>query len=141
MNKTSTKYCNCLYHSVNALARQMTKIAEEEFAVTGLAPSYVFLLMSINEKPGIQPKELSEWLQLTPSTVTRLVEKMEVRGFVRRKSSGRITEVFPSRKCEEVDAKIKEAWRSLYDRYSRVLGQDTEELTRAVATAVRKLSE
>ena len=77
MEKTKSKYCGCLYYSVNALSRVMTKIADEEFGVTGLSSSYAFLLMTVNEKPGIQPKEISQHMQLTPSTVTRLVEKME----------------------------------------------------------------
>lgn len=139
MGKEDSKYCGCLYYAANALGRMMTKMAEEEFAITGLAPSYAFLLMSVNEKPGIQPKELSEQMQLTPSTVTRLIEKMELRGFVERKSLGRITEVYPTAKSKELDPKIKEAWRSLYQRYSSILGNQVDDLTGAVYNAVKKL--
>ena len=85
MQETKSKYCGCLYYSSNALARMMTKMADEEFAVTGLTSSYAFLLMSVNAKPGIQPMELSEHVQLTPSTITRLIEKMEVKQLLERK--------------------------------------------------------
>ena len=140
MGEKDSKYCNCLYYSANALGRVMTRIAEEEFAITGLSPSYAFLLISVNEKPGIQPKELSEQMQLAPSTVTRLLEKMEFRGFVERKSAGRITEVYPTIKSKELDPKIKEAWLNLYKRYSDILGDEVNDLTGAVYNAVKKLS-
>jgi len=139
MGTADSKYCECLYYSANALGRVMTKMAEEEFAVTGLAPSYAFLLMSVNESPGIQPKELSKQLQLSPSTVTRLVEKMELREFVERKSVGRRTEVYPTRKSIELDTEIKEAWMNLYRRYSDILGEEADDLTGAIYDAVKKL--
>jgi DNA-binding MarR family transcriptional regulator len=134
-----SKFCNCLYYAANALGRVMTKMAEEEFAMTGLAPSYAFLVMSVVEKPGIQPKELSEQMQLTPSTVTRLLEKVELKGFVERRSVGRRTEVYPTEKSRELDPKIRKAWQSLYTRYSRVLGDGANALTRAVYDAAKKL--
>jgi DNA-binding MarR family transcriptional regulator len=140
MENKDSKYCNCLYYSANALGRVMTKMAEEEFAITGLTPSHAFLLMSINDKPGIHPKELSEQMQLTPSTVTRLIEKMENRGFVQRKAIGRITEVHPTTKSKELDPKIKEAWQNLYKRYSSILGKEGDSLTGSVYNAVKKLS-
>lgn len=140
MGNEDSKYCSCLYFSANALGRVMTKMAEEEFIITGLTPSYVFLLMSVNEKPAIQPKELSEQMQLTPSTVTRLIEKMESKGFVERKSVGRITKVYPTAKGEALVPKIKEAWLNLYKRYSSIIGDGVDELTGAVYNAVKKLS-
>jgi DNA-binding MarR family transcriptional regulator len=123
MKHEHSKYCQCLYYSANALARVLTKLAEEEFAVTGLAPSYAFLLMAVNDKPGIQPSEISAQMQLTASTVTRLIEKMEHRGFVERKFIGKFTKVYPTSKSKKLDKKIHEAWANLYKRYSDLLGE------------------
>jgi len=53
MEKKKSVDCTCLHYSVNASARVITKIAEEEFAPTGLAPSYTFLLMTVNWNPGV----------------------------------------------------------------------------------------
>ena len=140
MHKHS-KYCNCLYYSANALARVLTKMAEEEFAITGLAPSYAFLLMAANDKPGIQPKEISEQMQLTASTVTRLIEKMEHRGFLERKSAGKFTKVYPTAKSKKLDKKIHAAWTSLYQRYSDLLGEELgKKLTAATYKAGQKLA-
>ncbi len=142
MENQSSKYCNCLYHSVNALSRLLTKMADEEFAVTGLTSSYALLLMSVNEKPGIQPKEISGEMQLTPSTVTRLIEKLEMKGLVERRNSGRCTLVYPTQKGIEKNNIIKDAWASLHSRYSELLGKEkTQLLTSEVASSIRELDE
>lgn len=141
VEQDKSKYCYCLYYSANALSRTMTKIADEEFALTGLTSSYAFLLMTVNAKPGIQPKEISMQMQLTPSTVTRLIEKMEHRGYVQRKHSGRITEVYPTPSGLKLQPKIKKAWTNLYQRYSDVLGKKHgDKLTNEIYSAQQKLS-
>lgn len=124
MESTKSKYCNCLYHSANAFARVMTKMADEAFAPTGLSTSYAFLLMTVNESPGIQPKAISCQMQLTPSTVTRLIEKMEYRGLLERKSKGRATEVFPTENALALRPVLKTAWQSLYRQYTDILGKE-----------------
>lgn len=140
MENCKSKYCGCLYYSTNALARIMTKLADEEFAITGLTSSYAFLLMTVNEKPGIQPKEISYQMQLTPSTVTRLIEKMEFRGYLKRKHVGRTTEVYPTKQSEALQSKIKEAWRNIYKRYSDVLGESkAKQLTALINEANEKI--
>jgi DNA-binding MarR family transcriptional regulator len=115
-------------------------MAGEEFTTSGLAPSYAFLLMTVNDKPGIQPTEISAHMQLTPSTVTRLIEKMEHRGLLERKSVGKFTKVYPTEKSKKLDKKIHEAWASLYKRYSALLGeQKSRALTTKVYQASKKL--
>ena len=71
MTKSNTILHNCLYFTANSLARVITRMAEEEFRATGLSPSHAFLVMLVNDKPGIGQKELCEQLYLAPSTVTR----------------------------------------------------------------------
>ena len=67
MEKKAEKYLhNCLYFTANSLARQISRLADEEFRLTGLSPSHAFLLMLVNEKPGITQKELGLALNLAP---------------------------------------------------------------------------
>ncbi len=142
MEKNDSTYCKCLYYSANALARIMTKMADEAFASTGLSSSYAFLLMTVNRKPGIRPKEISEHMQLTPSTITRLVEKMEHKGLIERKSVGKFTEVHPTNEGRKLYHPIKEAWASLYQDYSKMLGKEEgDELTAAIYEASKKLEQ
>lgn len=140
MEKAKSKYCNCLYHSANALSRVMTKISDEEFASVGLSSSHAFLLMTVNEKQGIQPTEISQQMQLTPSTVTRLIEKMEYRGFVKRESIGRSTEVYSTDSAKALQPKLKKSWQNLFKRYSEILGKEVaEKLTTEIYSASQKM--
>jgi len=142
MTKCESKYCGCLYYSSNALARVMTRLAEEEFASTGLTPSYAFVLMTVSSQPGIQPKDLSTHMQLTPSTVTRLVEKLEFRGLVERKNTGRSTEIHPTSKGQELIGIIERSWKNLYERYSNQIGEEeAKELTQKMNDALDKLTQ
>ncbi|MDX1618552.1 MAG: MarR family transcriptional regulator [Balneolaceae bacterium] len=135
-----SKYSSCLYYSSNALSRVLTKMADEAFQAVGLSPSYAFLLMTVNERPGIQPSEISRELELTPSTVTRLVEKMENRGFLKRTSVGRATKVEPLQKSLDMQGRLQEALDDLNDRCAEVLGDRySEVLTEMTYTAVEKL--
>ena len=138
--KGKSKYCNCLYFSSNALARAMTKIADEEFSSTGLTTSYAFLLMTVNDKSGIQPTEISEQMMLTPSTVTRLIDKMENKKFVRREYEGKTTRVYPTEKSLVLDKKLRESWHKLFVKYADILGENMSiDLTTDISKAVEKL--
>ncbi|MEM9894822.1 MAG: MarR family transcriptional regulator [Bacteroidota bacterium] len=118
----------------------MTKISDEEFAVIGLSSSYAFLLMTVNEKQGIQPGEISQQMQLTPSTVTRLIEKMEYKGLLKRQSVGRTTEVYSTEKGLKLQPELKQVWQRLFKRYSEVLGKETAaKLTADIYASSQKL--
>lgn len=129
-----------MYYSINNLSKVLSEMADEAFKTTGLAPSYGFLLMAANDNPGIQPSDLSRILRLKPSTITRLIEKMEYQGYLERKSEGRATHVFPTEKCRKMDNDLREAWQHLKDDYTSVLGERyTEVLTEMSAKAVEQL--
>lgn len=130
----------CLYFTVSKLSRAITKMAEEEFAKTGLSPTYGFLLMTVNEKPGISQNEICEVLHLAPSTLTRFIDKLEGKGLVTRKSEGKNSFIYSTEKGKEQQKDIEKAWLSLYHRYSEILGyEEGDKLTETVNDAVNKL--
>ena len=134
------QYCSCLYYSANALSRKITKMAEDAFASTGLAPSYAFLMMSINKQPGLHPKELSEIMMLTQSTVTRLIEKLELKGLAERKCDGKYTNVLPTKDGKKIHSKLEKAWLKLYSEYTGILGEKAaKDLTHDIYNALEKL--
>lgn len=133
-------YCRCLYYSANALARTITKMAEEEFAVVDLAPSYAFMVMAVNRNPGIQAGELADIMMLTPSTVSRLVDRLESRQLVKKHTEGRLVLIYPTPKSVEINDAIKAAWFKLYQRYVAVLGAETAvSLTENIYSSALKL--
>ena len=142
MSLEKNTYCKCLYYSSNALSRIITKMAEEEFAVVNLAPSYAFIVMTVNRNPGLQAGELAQTMMLTPSTITRLLEKLESLKLIKRITEGRITQVFPTKASMDINDGIKNAWANLYRRYADLLGEEfANKLTENTYVAALKLTE
>jgi DNA-binding MarR family transcriptional regulator len=115
-------------------------MAEEEFAVTGLQPSYAFIIMSVNINPGINIGEIAKIMMLKPSTVTRLIEKLENKQLITKKSEGKYSLLYPTDKSLELDSAIKKAWMNLYNRYVMILGEKfAKEITNMIFDAAIKL--
>lgn len=140
MPKKTSKYCGCLFFSAGALARNLTKVAEEEYKPTSLSPSHALLLLTISDHQGVQPKELAEEMQLTPSTVTRLLDKLESKKLITREGSGKTVWVTATPKGLLLVPSIKEAWLRLFNRYSEVTGSRGPRLTQWVYEAAQKLA-
>ncbi|MDR3672852.1 MAG: MarR family transcriptional regulator [Holophaga sp.] len=140
MPKDSNPYCHCLCFSANALARNITRISETAFASTGLAPSLAFVLMTVNRRPGIQPSEVARIMMLSPSTVSRLVEKLEAKGLLRREGQGRTILIHSTPAGEGLFPALQEAWRQTHAAYSGLLGEETgNRLTEQVYAAALAL--
>lgn len=117
-------------------------MGDEEFAITGLATSYGFLLLTLGKQEGQNPSSIAHTMQLTPSTVTRLVEKLENKGFVRRESAGRNTQVFLTEKGEAHLPVVQKAWSNLYQRYTELLGEEwSKNMTGELFQAAQTLEE
>ncbi|RMF44013.1 MAG: MarR family transcriptional regulator [Deltaproteobacteria bacterium] len=141
MSKPSSELLSCcLYFTANSLARTVSRMAEEEFGKLGMTPSHAFLLMVAIDEPGISQKDLAERLHLAQSTVSRFVDALVLRGLVEKKSAGKIAHVYPTEKGAALLSEMKDAWKSLYERYSAILGEEEGQvLTRMVDEAHRKL--
>lgn len=117
----------CLYFTSNKLARIIGKMADEEFRITGLSPTYAFLVSIVNENLGISQKEIGEKLHMTPSTITRFIDKLENKNLVVRKADGKNTLIYLTEKGSILMVDINKAWNNLHERYSKVLGNESEE--------------
>lgn len=138
MKPSDSKYCQCLYFSSNAMARKIEKLAAQSLNKVDLSPSHAYLLMLVIEKPGIQPSDLVGQLQLTPSTVTRLIEKLEAKKLVIRTTQGKMTNVYPATKAKTLLPRLKECLDHFYATYSTILGK--KESTR-LAVNMNKLAD
>lgn len=140
MAKVQEYLQNCLYFSANSLSRLITRMAEEEFRVAGLSPSHAFLMMLVNENEGVGPKKLSEFLHLAPSTVTRFVDSLAGKGYLRRETEGKASRIFTTPEGKALQGPIADAWKRLYYRYSDILGEESgQKLTKDIAEANIKL--
>jgi DNA-binding MarR family transcriptional regulator len=142
MTETSHPYCRCLFYSANALARNTTRVAEEAFARTGLAPSLAFVLMTVRSNPGIQPSEVAKIMMLSPSTLTRLAEKLEAKGLLRREAQGKTIRIHLTAQGESLGPVLLEAWQDTFRRYTAILGEgparELTEQTYAAAVALEQ---
>lgn len=124
MKTSESKYCSCLYFTANALARKIEKIAIDSWKKVDLSPSHAYLLMLTLEEPGIQAGQLAEQLQLTPSTVSRLLQKLEEKKLVIRAAEGKQTNVYPTQKGKEMKPLLKECIDNANEKYSKILGKE-----------------
>ena len=114
----------CLFFTSQALCRTMNRMAEEEFAPTGLAPSQTYLLMIVIDNPGITQKELGKHMQLAPSTITRFIDNLVRRKLVTKEADGKLVKVTATEAGKQMAPVIDKVWAQLYQRYSDVLGKE-----------------
>ena len=132
---------HCLYFTANALARAVGRMADESFRKTGLSPSHAFLMMLVNENPGIGQKALCEQLHLAPSTVTRFIDALVHKGYLTRVMEGKSSNVFATEAGQALAIPIASAWKDLYERYSAVLGRkEGDALTAMIDAASDRLN-
>lgn len=138
LKSSDSKYCQCLYFSSNALARKVEKLANASWEKVGLSASHAYILMLVIEQPGIQPSELVKHLLLSPSTITRLIEKLETRKLVVRTAEGKLTNVYPTPKAKAMLPELKTCLQDFYQQYTAILGK--EESNRLVSS-INKLAD
>lgn len=142
MEDINDRLCSCLYFSSNKLARIIGKIADEEFRITGLSPSYAFLISIVDKNSGIGQKEIGEILHMTPSTITRFIDKLENKGLLVRKNDGKNTFIFLTEKGTLLQPAITKAWSNLDEKYSELLTvEEKDHFILAINNVINKLEE
>jgi len=92
-----------------------------------LSPSHAYVLLLVLEQPGIQPTKLGRQLRLEPSTITRLIEKLEDRKLVRRLVQGKTTLVYPATAGRKLLPQLKDCLEDFNLRYASILGKAKSE--------------
>ncbi len=140
MKASESKYSRCLYFASNALARKVEKLARQSWKRVDLSPSHAYLLIMAIEQPGSQPGLLAEHLQLTPSTITRLIEKLEEKKLLVRITEGKNTNIYATPKATALLPVLKECLYDFYSRYSGILGkEDSAKLVQHMGLVADKL--
>lgn len=123
-NNQDCRLDGCLFFSTAKLARVFGKIADDAFRKIGLSPSHVLLLYLVNQRGNIPQKEIGELLHLTPSTITRFVEKLESKKLVFRKNDGKNVLISTTETGLLLQSEIIKAWNDLHGRYQDILTQE-----------------
>ncbi len=129
-----------LFFLTSALSRKLSQQADDTFASLGLSTSHALILVLVRDEPGIQPSRLAEKLYLKPSTISRLVQKLERRELVACESDGRATSIECSSKGLDFVGQIEESWENLLDQKKEELGDRyVEVLSEMVSNALNTL--
>lgn len=136
-DQDNTDLSQNLFFLSSAFARKLSAQADDAFATLGLSSSHALILLLVYHEPEIQPSSLSKKLYLKPSTITRLVQKLENRGLVDRRSEGRSTLIVCTNEGAQSAEKINSIWSELLDQKKEELGERyVEVLSEMISNAI-----
>jgi DNA-binding MarR family transcriptional regulator len=129
----------CVGGSVRKLNRMVTAIYDGAFAHLGLKSSQFGVLVSVSNRGRARPAELTKLLQMDESTISRNVERMCARGWLRlkRDQDRRSHLIEVTDKGKALLRKCVPAWKQAQEEVSNHLGADN---VAAFRSALRKLS-
>ncbi|WP_235822722.1 MarR family winged helix-turn-helix transcriptional regulator [Cytobacillus massiliigabonensis] len=102
----------------------MEKLAEEAFSSMDISPSYAYLIITINDYPGISQKELCKKLTIAPSTSTRFIDKLVKNKFVERKPDGKHILIHLTKEGKSLCNEIYECLNNIYLRHLEILDEN-----------------
>ncbi len=132
---------DCIYVNISTMQRIISQLAEKEFASTGWTTSYALIIHLINQSPGITVSEIAGKMNLAVSTVTRFIEKLEFKGYVKKTHRGRKVLLKPLKKSKEIEDDIIESWLSFKKKYEELLGKEiAENLNKQLGESLERIN-
>jgi len=129
----------CVAGGVRKLNRMVSAIYDSALAGAGLKTSQFSVLVAVENRGKARPAELIKMLQMDESTLSRNVERMCARGWLRLEQNedrrSHLIEV--TDKGRVLIRKCLPAWQQAQDEVSQRIGADT---VAALRSALRKLS-
>jgi DNA-binding MarR family transcriptional regulator len=128
----------CVVYRVRMLSRVITGIYDDALSGVGMKVSQFTLLVAVSNREKARPAELARLLQMDESTLSRNVERMCVRGWLRLEpdGDGRSHLIAVTDKGAALIRKGYPGWQKAQAEVTRLLGEDSINVVRA---AVRKL--
>ncbi|MWV43925.1 MarR family transcriptional regulator [Paenibacillus sp. HJL G12] len=127
---------HCLYFTAARFGRHMEKLAVEAFASLDIPPSYGYMIITINDHPGITQKELCHKLTIAPSTSTRFIDKLVNQSLAKRKQEGKHILLFLTDEGRAMCNEIYECFNKIYMRHLEILNSShSQELIRLLHEA------
>ncbi len=113
----------CLYFNVNALTRKVNGIWDKAFEDLGLSPAHAYLLRLVLSKPGLSQKEITGELRLEKSTVTRFIDALENKGYLKRNKVNREQIVVPTHAANKMEKELNRRGDALYQLMIHDIGK------------------
>ena len=122
--------CKLHYHRVHALLERL-----------GLYRGQPHMLKILWERDGSTQTELAERLHVQPSTVTKMVQRMEKAGFVERRpdpEDQRVSRVYLTDAGRAVQETVKQVWRTMEEETLQGFTLEERELLRGFLSRMRE---
>lgn len=130
-----------LYFGISKLHRNVARIADDAFKDIGLAPTYAILMMLLDEWKELSPTQISDSLDISPSTTTRFLDKLVQKNLVSRRYEGIYSYVSLSPNGQQKIPQIKGIYEELEFKLRRLstskLATKTKPLIMDMATTIQ----
>jgi DNA-binding MarR family transcriptional regulator len=139
MTPETTKIAReCLAFRIRMLNRMVTSIYDEALSKAGLKVSQFTVLVAVSNRENCRPSELAKVLQMDESTLSRNVERMCARGWLRLEpdEDRRSHLIMITDKGMAMIEKAYPGWQKAQEEAGSQLGEDG---IAAVRSAIRKL--
>jgi MarR family transcriptional regulator, organic hydroperoxide resistance regulator len=111
-----------MYLEANSFSRAVSKFFDEQFREFNLAATYVELLLYVKQEGRVQQKDISEYLNMDPSTITRFIRKLEKEGWVEKKrENGRVFITVRQERADDL-SRLSGLYISAADQLEEILG-------------------
>ncbi len=129
----------CLVFRVRMLSRMITAIYDDALAGVGLKASQFNLLVTAVNREETRPAELAKFLEMDESTLSRNVERMCAKGWLRLQSDAdrRSHLIKVTEKGSALIHKGYPAWRKAQEEVSRRLGAENVAALKSVLRKMR----
>lgn len=130
----------CVGFRVRKLNRMVTAIYDGALSGAGLKTSQFTVLVAVTNREKVRPSELTKMLQMDESTLSRNVERMCAKGWLRleRSEDRRSHLIEITDKGRALIRRSLPAWERAQEEVTKRLGTET---IAAVRAALRKLRE
>ncbi|TVQ03303.1 MAG: MarR family transcriptional regulator [Balneolaceae bacterium] len=108
---------------LNSFNRDVSKLFDNFFREYNLATPFVELLVHIHEDEKLSQKELSERMNLAPSTITRFIHKLQKRGLVEKKMNGRMAYITLTEKGKNLVPDLISTYQKAEETLHKKLGE------------------
>ena len=134
--------------NISVISRCATSYREERISKYGLTGNQAPYISLVCTNPSITPKEISDKLHVNKSTVTRVIEKLEKKGFVKQvrcDDDKRVIHIHPTPKAEEIVDYVRGTFRDWRELLTEGLDDNQlemiEQLTELLAKRAIEINE
>ncbi len=114
----------CLLFNIREVDQKLTKMAEESFRVIDMHPTYGYIIALIGNYNVIKVKIIAERLNLSSSTITRMIDKLVTWGYVQKGSDNSKVAISLTEQGEVILIEVKKCWDEFHAKYQENLDQE-----------------